>query len=153
MSCWPVALPTKTQSSQEVAQNLIDHVFSVYGSPLSIKTDQGRQFEANLLRHIMTLYEIDKSHTTPFHHKANGKVEVFIRTLKEHLRMLVQKDQKDWPKHSSLICQFCRALPVTSTSYSPYEILFGYPMRLPIDLVRGQPPQEPTTSLTEIYKS
>ena len=55
MSCWPVTLPTKTQSSQEVAQNLID-VFSVYGSPLSIKTDQGRQLEANLLRDIMTLW-------------------------------------------------------------------------------------------------
>ena len=67
--------------------------------------------------------------------------------------MLVQKDQKDWPKHISLICQVYTALPVTSTSYSPYELLFGYPMRLPIDLVRGQPPQEPTTNLKEIYKS
>ena len=76
MSCWSVDLPTKTQSPQKVAQNMIDHVFSVYGSPLSIKTDQGRQFEANLLRDIVTLYGIDKSHTTPFHPKANGKVEV-----------------------------------------------------------------------------
>lgn len=141
-SCWPVAVPTKTQKSIEVAQNLIDHVFSVYGAPNSIKTDQGRQFEAQLLNDVMKLYGIERSHTTPFHPQANGKVEVFIRTLKEHLRMLVQTNQKDWPKHLSLICQVYRALPVSSTSYSPYEILFGFPMRLPIDLVRGKPPQE-----------
>jgi len=103
-SCWPVAVPTKTQRSSEVAEKLIDNIFSIYGCPISITSDQGRQSESKLLTDIMTLYGINKTRTSSFHPQANGKVEVYIRTLKQHLRMLVQEDQRDWPKHLSLIC-------------------------------------------------
>jgi len=142
-SNWPVCMPMKTQTALETAQKLIECVFSVYGCPLSITTDCGRQFESEVLRNVMTLYGIEKVKTTPFHPRANGKVEVFIRTLKQHLRMLVAQDQKDWPKYLLIICQVYRALPTTSTSYSPYEILFGNLMRMPIDLMRGEPPNHP----------
>ena len=30
-SCWPVTVPTKTQRSSEVAEKLIDNIFSIYG--------------------------------------------------------------------------------------------------------------------------
>jgi len=85
----------------------------------------------------MTLYGITKTKTTAFHPKANGKVEIFIKTLKEHLRILVQRNQKDWPKYLPLICQVYKSLPVSTTKFSPYEILFGAQMRTPLDLARG----------------
>jgi len=52
----------------------------------------------------MSLYGVNKTATTAFHPQTQGKVEVFIRTLKQHLAMLVQQDQKDWDKHLPLIC-------------------------------------------------
>ena len=152
-SCWPVVVPLKTQTALEITEKLIEQVFSVYGCPLSIHSDKGKSFENELLRNVMSLYGINKTATTAFHPRAQGKVEVFIRTLKQHLAMLVQQDQKDWDKHLPLICQVYRALPVSSTSYSPYEILFGAPMRIPLDLARGQPPTVPNyLQAKKIYK-
>jgi len=85
-SGWPVAVPTRTQPALETAQKLVEHVFSIYGCPLSITSDCGRQFESQVLQDVMTLYGISRTKTTPFHPRAYGKVEVFIRTLKQHLQ-------------------------------------------------------------------
>ena len=65
--------------------------------------------------------------------------------------MLLQQDQPDWPQHLSLICQAYRGLPVASTGYSPYESLFGFPMRLPIDLMKSKPPNVKITSPCKEY--
>ena len=138
------AVLTKTQTSLEVAEKLEEHVFSTFGAPLTIVSDQDKSFNANLLSGIMTLYGITKTRTNQFHPRSNGKVKVFIRTLKQHLCMLVRQDQKDWPKYLPIINQVYRAIPVSSTSFSPYGIMFGVPMRLPIDLLRGELPDVPS---------
>ena len=40
-----------------------------------------------------------------------------------------------------------------SSAYSPYEILFGNYMRMPIDLKRGEPPsQPPCLQSNKVYK-
>ena len=41
-SNWPVTVPTKTTTSLETAQELIENVFTVYGAPNRIHSDQGR---------------------------------------------------------------------------------------------------------------
>jgi len=61
--------------------------------------------------------------------------------------MLARQDQKDWPRQ--LICQVYRGLPTASTSASPFEIMFGSNMRMPIDLVRGQPTTHPPCHFTK----
>jgi len=63
-SCWPVAVPTKTQRSSEVAEKLVDNIFSIYGCPISITSDQGRQFESKLLTDIMSLSKQELAHFT-----------------------------------------------------------------------------------------
>jgi len=150
-SCWPVAIPMKTKTALEAAEKLVEHVFSVYGCPLSIHSDLGRAFESQLVRDVLTLYGISKTRTTPFRPRSNGKVEVFIRTLKQHLCMLVRQDQKDWPKHLPIICQVYRGLPTSSTSFAPFETMFGNAMRMPIDLARGEPPSHPHEA-NKIYR-
>jgi len=54
--CWPVAIPVKTLSSLETAEKLVEHVFSVDGCPISLRSDQGRAFDSQLLRDVLTLY-------------------------------------------------------------------------------------------------
>ena len=54
--------------------------------------------------------------------------------------MMVNEAQDDWPKYLPLICQAYRSTP-GAYKYSPYEIVFGMPMRTPLDLERGIPPQ------------
>ncbi|KAK3909611.1 Pol polyprotein [Frankliniella fusca] len=128
--------------ADEIAQALITHVFSIFGAPQSILTDQGKAFDSLLFQEIMELYLIKKYRTTAFHPAANGKAERWIKTLKQHLMILIQNDRLDWPKYLPFIAQAYRSLPHSSHKFSPYEVMFGAPMRTPLDLDRGEPPRQ-----------
>jgi hypothetical protein len=95
----------------------------------------------------MELYNIKKYRTSSFHPAANGKAERWIRTLKQHLAMIIEKQQKEWPKYLPFIAQAYRSMPHSSTSFSPYEVMFGAPMRTPLEMGQGMPPNTkgPTT--------
>lgn len=151
-SGWPFAIPIKSKSSEEIAEVLIRDVFSVFGSPLAILSDQERCFTSSVIKDIYNIYGIQSSVISLAHPPANGKAEKWIRTLKEHLKMMVSKDQKNWPKYLPLICQAYRSIPHTATKFSPFEVIFGAPMRTPLDLQRGLPPAgNPETTSSENY--
>ncbi|KAK3915952.1 Retrovirus-related Pol polyprotein from transposon 412 [Frankliniella fusca] len=140
-SGWPVVVPLYKQTADEVAQALITHVFSIFGAPQSLLTDQGKAFDSTLFQEIMELYQIKKLRTTAFHPATNGKAERWIKTLKQHLMILVEQDRENWPKYLPFIAQAYRNLPHSSHKFSPYEVMFGAAMRSPLDLDRGSPPQ------------
>ncbi|KAK3925581.1 Transposon Ty3-I Gag-Pol polyprotein [Frankliniella fusca] len=140
-SGWPVVVPLYKQTADEVAQALITHVFSIFGAPQSLLTDQGKAFDSTLFQEIMELYQIKKLRTTAFHPARNGKAERWIKTLKQHLMILVEQDRENWPKYLPFIAQAYRNLPHSSHKFSPYEVMFGAAMRSPLDLDRGSPPQ------------
>lgn len=146
-SGWPVMVPLFKQCAKEIAMALITHVFSIFGSPISILTDQGKAFESQLFKEIMELYHIRKYRTSTFHPSANGKAERWIKTLKQHLSILVHAAQKDWVKYLPFIAQAYRSLPHSVHKFSPYEVMFGAPMRTPLTLTQGIPPH--ATDLSE----
>ena len=128
------------KTAKEIAEVLVRDVFSVFGSPYTIVSDQEQNFNAQLMKEILDIYQISKTRISTAHPAANGKVEKYIDTLKKHVAMMVDEDQKNWPKFLPLICQAYRSMVHTSTKYSPYEVTFGRPMRTPLDLQRGLPP-------------
>jgi hypothetical protein len=148
-SGWPVMVPLYKQTAEEVAQALITHVFSIFGAPQSVLTDQGKAFDSTLFQEIMELYSIRKYRTSSFHPASNGKAERWIKTLKQHLMILIENDRKEWPKYLPFIAQAYRSLPHASHKFSPYEVMFGAPMRTPLDMDRGQPPR--LCSMTKDY--
>ncbi|XP_034249687.1 uncharacterized protein LOC117650391 [Thrips palmi] len=143
LSGWPVFVPLKTQQAQEVARALITHVFSVYGAPLSILTDQAQIFESELFHEIMALYHIKKTRTTAYHPSANGKAERWVRTLKQNLKLLCDGAHRMWVEYLPFIAQAYRSLPHAKHKFSPYEIMFGAPMRTPLHMDQGPPPVMP----------
>ncbi len=49
---YPEAYPLATQTAEQIAQVLINHIFPRYRVGFTIVTDQGRQFMAALIRHV-----------------------------------------------------------------------------------------------------
>ncbi len=75
--------------------------------------------------------------TSPYHPEIDGMVERFNSTLKRLLRKLTQNDKVEWDKCLPFVLWAYRGTVHATTGFSPYKLLFGREMRMPLDeLVR-----------------
>ena len=131
---WTECFPLKTQEAIEIADILYNEFITRYGATRSIVSDRGRNFMSKLVSALCELFEIKRFHTSSYHPQTNGTVERAKSTLLQALRSYISKDQGNWPKLLPSIMMAFRSMPNTeSTGYSPYEMVFGETMNLPID--------------------
>ena len=144
----PQILPSQTKKPGTVATALIENVFSLFGLPRQLHTDQGRNFESKLIEELCKAFDIDKTRTTPYRPQSDGMIERFNRTLITMLARFTSKNQKDWDEHLPYILLAYRSSIHESTGFTPNELMIGWNVKLPIDLIFGQPPEcTPTISM------
>ena len=74
--------------------------------------------------------------TTPYHPQTDGLVERFNQTLKNMLRKFVSDTGKDWDKWLPFLLFAYREVPQASTGFSPFELLYGWSVQGPLDLLK-----------------
>ena len=132
---YPEAIPMKHVDAGSVAEELIK-VFSRVGVPREILTDQGTNFTSQLLIELYRMLHIQPIRTTPYHPQTDGLVERFNQTLKLMLRKTAVKEGIDWDKMLPYVLFAYREVPQTSTGFSPFELLYGYQVRGPLDVLK-----------------
>ena len=144
---WKEAFAIPNQEAKTVAEKLVKEVISRYGAPEKIHSDQGRNFEAQLFQEICVLFNMDKTRTSPYHPESDGMVERMNRTLQNMLAKYVSDHQRDWDEHLPLMMMAYRSSVHASTQYTPFYLLFGHEVRLPVDVMFGrQPNHKPEVS-------
>ena len=83
------------------------------------------------------MLHIQPIRTTPYHPQTDGLVERFNQTLKLMLRKTAVKEGIDWDKMLPYVLFAYREVPQTSTGFSPFELLYGYQVRGPLDVLKG----------------
>ena len=147
-SKWVELFPLRTQEATEVASVLFREIISRYGAPRSILSDRGKNFMSNLVKALSELFEIKRHFTSPYHPMGNGLTEVKNSYILQALRAYCKGQQDDWPEILPGIMMAYRSTPATqSTQYSPFFMLYGREMRLPIDTVL-----QPKEHLPQNYK-
>jgi hypothetical protein len=136
---WVEAYPMPDQTAQTTADTLTREWVSRYGAPSQIHSDQGRNFESDLFAELCRILGITKTRTTPYAPWSDGLVERFNRTLQTMLKGVVNDQRDDWDEHIPYVLMAYRSTPQQSTNTSPYKLLFGREMCLPIDLMVGVP--------------
>ncbi len=123
------------QSAKAVAKQLWDNFFCIYGFPERVHSDQGACFESSLISEMLQLAGVQKSHTTPYHPMGNGAVERFNRTLGNMIRALPPKTKHRWPQMLKSLTFCYNATIHETTSFPPFQLMFGRTPRLPIDMM------------------
>ena len=140
---WQDALALPDATAPTVATALDERVVCYFGLPEEIHTDQGAQFESELFTELCTLWQVNRSHTTPYHPRSNGIVERGNRGLGDALRaLLLRQGQDDWDRMLPQIMRAFRGMPHSTTGETANLLLLGRELRLPDQLVHNPAPRE-----------
>ena len=133
-SKWCEAFPMFSESSTEIAAILYREIFTRYGAPRTIVTDRGQSFLSKLIKALCELFQITKKNTTSYHPQTNAACERMNSFILQSLRAYCDGKYDKWPELLPSIMMAYRMTPATqSTGYSPYYLMFGREMRMPVD--------------------
>ena len=130
---YPEAILLRSTTSKAIADALI-HYFSRVGIP--DVSDQGSNFMSKLMAQLYEQLGITKIKTSVYHPEANGLVERFNGTLKSMLKKFVRERVQTWDKYLPYMLFACREVPCQSTSFSPFELLYGRTVRGPLTVIK-----------------
>ena len=132
---WVEAYGIPNQEAMTVARKLVDEMFCRFSPPEQLHSDQGQQFESALVKEICNILEVKKTHTTPYNPLGNGMVGRFNRTLLDMLSTTVGKHPSNWEQNIRRVCLAYNSSVHASTGLSPFFLMFGRQVKLPVDLM------------------
>ena len=136
---WMEAYPLPNQEGRTVAEKLTNEFFLRFSPPEQLHSDQGRQFESHLVAEVCKLLSINKTRTTPYHPQSDGLIERFNRTLLSMLASSGAQFSPDWEDYLRPLCMAYNSSVNPTTGYTPFFLMFGRQVRMPIDVLYGQP--------------
>ena len=136
---WTEAFPIPDMETATIARVLVNEFISRFGAPSHLHTDQGRSFESSLIKEICRLMGIVKTRTTPYHPQSDGMIERFNRTLLSMLRMAAVDDETNWDLRIPCLMLAYRTSIHEATKHTPFSLMFGREVQLPIDVMYGLP--------------
>ena len=138
---WVEAYPMKDMEAASVAVYLFEFICR-YGAPDFLHTDQGKNFESTLKSDLCKLLGIVKTRTTPYHPQSDRMIERFNRTLLGMLSSGILEEERNWEQILPAVMMAYRTSVHKTTHMSPFKLVFGREVRLPVDVMFGNPPAE-----------
>ena len=124
-SGYTIAWPMRHTKTSEVAKQLYERVFCVFGTPTAIVSDNGPQFVSNLYDELCKLMKIRKLLSSFFRPTTNGSVEVRNRSIKELLKTLCSDKPKSWDEYLQSVIFALNSSCHTMSNLTPNVIMFG----------------------------
>ena len=136
---YPEAIALRTIDANQIAMALVSF-FSRVGLPEDILTDQATNFTSQLLQVVYRLLRIKPIGTTPYHPQTDGLVQRFNQTIKT---MLKKTEGKNWDE---LLPYLLFTYREASTDFSLFELVYGRPVRGPLDILKVSWESSPKSS-------
>ena len=127
------AIPFPSQTTGVIAREYVTKIITQFILPKKLLTDRIANFTSALLRETCRLLKIQKLQTYIFNLQADGICERMHKLLVDMLSHFVRKDARNWDEYVPCAVMAYRAMPHFSTIYSPYYLVFGQDLWLPIE--------------------
>ncbi|KRY10622.1 LanC-like protein 2 [Trichinella patagoniensis] len=125
-SKWLEVRVMKNTTSESVI-SCLRQIFSIHGLPDIIVSDNGTQFTSHIFQDKGGIKHITSA---PFHPSSNGQAERMVRTTKEFIKKMTQRDW-EYNLTNVLFCQ--HVTPCTTTGKIPNELLMNRRLRTVLD--------------------
>ncbi len=132
-SKWVEAIPTRNNSANTVARVVANQILPLWGAPIQIESDQGTHFTGQVMKQICQMLNIKQRFHIPYRPQSSGMVERANRTIKESISKQVAQHKNQWIDALPTVLTILRATPSKATGISPFELMTGRVMKLPID--------------------
>jgi len=126
---WPC---TTKVTAEETANWFLDNIICKTGAPQTIVSDQDPIFTSELWKKMMDNFGSKMSMTQPGRAQADGQTERTNRTIKEQI-IKETTNRKKWCSKIHIIEASINSNINTSTGMSPFEIVYGYVPKFPIN--------------------
>ena len=113
----------------------MNHVFSRWGLPLSVDSDRGTHFTATVMKEVWEMLGVEAKFHIAYHPQSSGQVERANRTIVGMLKKYVSSNGRDWDVKLPLVLMALRATPHRTTGVTPFEMMTGREMTLPLHLL------------------
>jgi hypothetical protein len=134
-SKWVVIRLVKTTSALDAAVAFVENVVSIFGldptGQLILHTDRGSAFTSHFFRTVCKLLNVRLITSASQINTSNGAAEAAVKAAKTGLRIYADSDLP-FKAAIPLIELSFRAQPRTVTKLSPFEIVMGRKIALPI---------------------
>ena len=96
-------------------------------------SDGAAYFTSNEFRMFCDRHNFLKTTSTPYYAQSNGLIERLFKTVKPLLYATIEGNNTDWDEALARIEMGLRASKHSVTKKSPFEVVFGKDMTLPVD--------------------
>jgi hypothetical protein len=133
----------KSDNASHVADLFFTKIVCLHGVPTTIVSDRDAKFLSHFWRTMWLKLGTKLLFSTTYHPQTDGQIEVVNRTLSTLLWAILKSNLKLWEECLPHI-EFASNRSVHSTTkLSPFQVVYGFNPRAPIDLL-PLPPSETT---------
>jgi len=108
---WLEAIPLCDAEAPTCMRALYTAFSSRFGLPRQLHSDQGGNFEKKMVAELCSITGINKTRTTPFHHRSDGQTERANRTILQMLRASIDEQPESWPDRLPALLAAYRMTP------------------------------------------
>ena len=133
-SRYPEAILLKRVDEISVASAMVE-IFSRSALPSEILTGRGSVFVGKLMSQLCKMLDIKPIRTSPYHPETDGLLERWHSALLAMLKKATI-DKKDWDLYLPFVLFAYRQTPHTVTGFSPFQLIYGFNVRGPLEILR-----------------
>ena len=144
-------IPVKSTSAADTCRVLLREWIAKYGVFSELVTDRHGAFTGKLTKLLLEWCSIRHVLISPYHSRSNSQVKKMNSVILQGLRIHC-KGLTEWHEMLAPIAAAYKAAVIPSRGASPFKLMFGVDMRLPVEtaLTKELPAHKRSTENTEI---